>query len=213
MLKPAALVLLVTLSMLALSMLALSTPALPTSALAQPASAHLRGTIAAVDGSTLTIKPAEGAAYAVHLAPDAKVIATRKASLADIKQGSYVGIANVGEDGKQDALEVHIFTEAMRGTGDGQRGWDLGKKSRMTNGAVGKKVEAYDGQNLVVDYKGGQSTIQVRPNTPVVAFAPGTMADLKSGATIFVRDGKPASEGSFDASAVVVGTDGSKPPM
>ena len=196
-----------------LLLVAFSMPGLATSALAQPAPAHLRGTIASVDGATLMIKPAEGEIYTVHLAPDAKVIATKKASLADIKPGSYVGIANVGEDGKQDALEVHIFTEAMRGTGDGQRGWDLGKKSRMTNGAVGKKVEAYDGQNLVVDYKGGQSTIQVRPNTPVVAFAPGTMADLKSGATIFVRDGKPAADGSFDAGAIVVGTDGSKPPM
>jgi hypothetical protein len=180
---------------------------------AAQAPAHLRGTIASVDGPTLTIKPAEGATYTLHLASDAKVIATKKASLADIKPGTYVGIANVGEDGKQDALEVHIFPEAMRGTGDGQRGWDLGKKSRMTNGAVGKKVEAYDGQNLVVAYKGGQSTIQVRPNTPVVAFAPGSMADLKSGATVFVRDGKPMSDGSFQAGAIVVGTDGSKPPM
>lgn len=193
-----------------LVLLVLSTPALAQAA--APAQ-HLRGTIASLDASTLTIKPADGASVVVHLAPDAKIIATKKASLADIKPGSYVGIANVGEDGKQDALEVHIFPEAMRGTGDGQRGWDLGKKSRMTNGAVGKKVEAYDGQNLVVDYKGGQSTIQVRPNTPVVAFAPGSMADLKSGATVFIRDGKPAPDGSFDAGAIIVGTDGSKPPM
>ncbi len=187
---------------------------LATAAVAQPAATrHLRGTIVSFDAAKLAIKSADGAPIVIHLAPDAKVIATKTASLADIKPGSYVGIANVGEDGKQDALEVHIFPEAMRGLGDGQRGWDLGPKSRMTNGAVGKKVEAYDGQNLVVDYKGGQSTIQVRPNTPVVAFAPGSLADLKSGATIFIRDGKPAADGSFDAGAVVVGTDGTKPPM
>ena len=187
--------------------------ALSLPALADPTPGHLRGTIVSVEGSTLVIKPAEGASYTLRLAPNAKVVATKKASLADVKPGSYVGIANVGEDGKQDALEVHIFPEAMRGSGDGQRGWDLGKKSRMTNGAVGKKVEAYDGQNLTVDYKGGQSTIQVRPNTPVVAFAPGSKADLKSGAAIFVRDGKPMPDGSFEAGAIVVGTDGTKPPM
>ena len=205
MLKRTSLVLLASLAQCVLAEPVLAEPA--------PVAQHLRGTIAALDASTLTIKPTDGAILVVHLAPDTKVIATKKASLADIKPGTYVGIANVGEDGKQDALEVHIFPEAMRGTGDGQRSWDLGKKSRMTNGSVGKKVEAYDGQNLVVDYKGGQSTIQVRPNTPVVAYTPGTMADLKSGATVFIRDGKPASDGSFAASAVVVGTDGSKPPM
>ena len=183
-------------------------------ALAQDAPpVHLRGTIAAIDGSTLTLAPAEGRHLVVHLAPNARVIATRAASLVDIKPGTYVGIANVGPDGRQDALEVHIFPEAMRGTGDGQRGWDLGPKSRMTNGAVGKKVESYDGQTLTLQYKGGESAIQVRPNTPVVAYTPGTLADLKQGAGVFIREGRPAKDGSFDAATIAVGIDGTKPPM
>ena len=184
-------------------------------ALAQDAAppVHLRGTIAAIDGSTVTLAPAEGRHLVVHLAPDARIIATRGASLADIVPGTYVGIANVGPDGRQDALEVHIFPEAMRGTGEGQRGWDLGPKSRMMNGAVGKKVESYDGQTLTLRYKGGESAIQVRPNTPVVAYAPGTMADLKQGAGVFVREARATADGGFDATSITVGIDGIKPPM
>ena len=186
---------------------------LPVPALAQDAPVHLRGTIAAIDGATITLAPAEGRHLVVHLAPDAKIVAVRNASLVDIVPGTYVGIANVGPDGRQDALEVHIFPEAMRGTGEGQRGWDLGPKSRMTNGAVGTKVESYDGQTLTPRYKGGESAIQVRPNTPVVAYTPGTMTDLKQGAGVFIREGRPAKDGSFDAKSITVGVEGTKPPM
>ena len=57
----------------------------------------------------------------------------------------------------------------MRGTGEGQRGWDLSKSSKMTNGSVGTKVNAVDGDTLDIIYKGGSSKIrvsatQVRPS-------------------------------------------------
>ncbi len=187
--------------------------ALDGAAVAQNVPLRVRGTIEASDGSTLTVKPRNAADLKLHLAPGAKIVAARKASLADIKPGAYVGIANTGTDGSQDALEVHIFPEAMRGTGDGQRAWDLGKGSRMTNGAVDKKVAAYDGQNLTLTYKGGSSTIQVRPNTPVVAFTAGTAADLKTGAAVFVRETKREPDGSVEAATIVVGADGLTPPM
>jgi hypothetical protein len=189
-------------------------PFLAIPAIAQDAAPiHVRGTLTAVAGTVLTVQPATGTPFSVNLDPAAKIIVSKAASLADIKPGTYVGIANVGDDGKQDALEVHIFPDAMRGTGDGQRNWDLGKKSRMTNGAVGKKVEAYDGQSLTLSYKGGESTVMVRPNTPVVSFQPGTKDDLKSGATIFIRDGKRQPDGSISAGGIVVGQGVAKPPM
>ncbi len=182
-----------------------------------PEPTRLRGTITAVAGPVLTIQPAAGAPLTLRLAPDAKVTVTERASLADIKPGSYVGIANVGGDGHQDALEVHIFPEAARGSGEGQRGWDLGHgnggASRMTNGSVGTKVEAVDGQTLTVTYKGGQSAIQVRPNTPVVRFVPGTAADLKVGNGVFVRDARPGPDGSLTTAGVTVGRGGVNPPM
>ena len=183
-------------------------------ALAQDAPKRLRGTIASVDGATLTIKPAAGDAMTLHLTEGFKVVAAAKASLADVKTGSYVGIANqVGADGKQDAVEVHIFPEAMRGTGDGQRPWDLGKSSKMTNGAVGSKVMAVDGQSLEITYKGGTSTIQVRPNTQIMLFMPGAASDLTAGAHVFVRDAKPGADGVLQAGYIVVGKDGLAPAM
>jgi hypothetical protein len=175
---------------------------------------RVRGTIESVDGATLKIKPATGADVTLHLTDGFKVVAATKGSLTDVKTGSYVGIANqVSEDGKQDAIEVHIFPEAMRGTGDGQRPWDLGKSSKMTNGAVGSKVMAVDGQNLEITYKGGTSTIQVRPNTQIMLFGPGAASDLTAGAHVFVREAKPGADGVLQAGYIVVGKDGLAPAM
>lgn len=193
--------------------LVVATAAAP--ALAQDAAAkRVRGTIESADGTTLKIKPATGDDVTLHLTEGAKVMAAAKGSLTDVKPGSYVGIANqVGADGKQDAVEVHIFPEAMRGTGDGQRPWDLGKSSKMTNGSVGSKVMAVDGQNLEITYKGGTSTIQVRPNTQIMLFGPGTASDLKVGAHVFVREAKPGADGVLQAGYIVVGKDGLAPAM
>ena len=193
---------------------------LPAAARAQDAPAkdapaqRLRGTIDAVDGSVLTIRPASGDPLTLRLGDGAKIVVAAKASLADIKPGAYVGIANrVGDDGKGSAIEVHIFPEAMRGTGDGQRAWDLGKASRMTNGAVGRQVTAVDGQTLDITFKGGQSTIAVKPDTQIMSFLPGSASDLKGGAHVFVREAKPGPDGTLQAGTIVVGRDGLAPAL
>lgn len=183
------------------------------SAPAQEATLRLRGTIAAIDGATLTIRPSGGADVTLRLAAGAAIVAARMASLADIAPGAFVGIASSGGDGHQDALEVQIVPEALRGGDEGRRPWDLGGASRMTGGKVTRKVEAYDGQDLTLAYSGGTSTIQVRPNTPVVALAPGTPADLVAGAAVFVRAAMRRPDGSIDAAAIVVGIDGARPAM
>ena len=175
---------------------------------------RVRGTIEGVEGSTLKVAGTGGDTLALHLTDGAKIVVASKASLADIKPGAYVGIANqVGAGGKQDAIEVHIFPEAMRGTGDGQRAWDLGKSSRMTNGAVGKQVTAVDGQTLDITYKGGQSTITVKPDTQIMSFGPGGTGDLKTGAHVFVRDAKPGPDGTLQVGYIVVGKEGLAPAL
>ena len=104
---------------------------------AQEATVRVRGTIDRVEGDTYIVKARGGAELKVTLAEKALVVALTKASLADIKPGTYVGVAGMPQaDGSQKALEVHIFPEAMRGTGDGHRGWDLQPSSTMTNGNV-----------------------------------------------------------------------------
>jgi hypothetical protein len=193
--------------------LALSFPAL--SAQAQDAAPHrLRGVIAKVDGANLTITPSSGAPFVLHLTDGARVVEAVPASVADIKPGTYVGIANeVGADGKQTAVEVHIFPEAMRGTGDGERPWDLGKSSKMTNGAVGTKVTAVDGDKLEITYKGGVSTITLKPGTQIMAFTHGSASDLKPGTHVFVRDAKTGPDGVLQAGNIVAGKDGFAPAM
>ncbi len=176
---------------------------------------RLRGAIESVDGQTLSIKPADGAVFALKLTDGAKIVGAVKASLAEVKPGSYVGVANqVDAEGKQTAVEVHIFPEAMRGTGDGQRAWDLGKSSKMTNGAVGgTKVTGVEGQTLDITYKGGQSTIQVGPTTQIMRFEPATATLLKPGAHVFVREAKAGPDGTLQAGYIVVGEDGLVPAL
>ncbi|HSU99806.1 MAG TPA: hypothetical protein VLI91_06855, partial [Roseiarcus sp.] len=110
------------------------------------------------------------------------------------------------------AMEVHIFPEAMRGTGEGFRPFDLAPKSSMTNGAISARVDATTGPKLTVTYKGGEQTIVVGPKTPIVAMEPGAKADLKPGAAIIARGPKQA-DGSINAAFVLVGKDGLVPPM
>ena len=129
---------------------------------AQEPPVRVRGTIDRVEGDVYVVKARGGGELKVKLAEKATVVALTKASLADIKQGSYVGVAGMPQaDGSQKALEVHIFPEAMRGTGDGHRGWDLQPSSTMTNGNVEQTAASSDGQVLTLKYKDGEKKIVV----------------------------------------------------
>ena len=115
-------------------------------------------------------------------------------------------------DGSQSALEVHIFPEEMRSTGDGHRGWDLQPKSTMTNGEVEQTVAGSDGQMLILKYKEGENKILVPPGIPIVAYASGDKSELKAGAKIFIGAAKKLPDGSLEAGRVNVGR-GVAPPM
>src|SRR6267142_6699461 len=115
---------------------------------------RVRGTIEKVDGNALSVKGDDGAVVTLMLTSDAAVVGVVKATLADVKEGSFVGSAAMPQpDGSQKALEVHIFPETMRGTGEGHRPFTV-PNSTMTNGTVGDMVTASDGQSLTVKYKG-----------------------------------------------------------
>src|SRR5215212_8720123 len=149
-------------------------------AVAQEASARVRGTIERVEGDTYVVKARNGSEHKVKLADNAMIVALLKASLADIKPGSYVGVSGMPQaDGSQKALEVHIFPDAMRGTGEGHRGWDLQPSSTMTNGSVEQTAASASGQMLTLKYKDGEKKITVTPETPIVIYEPGNLAELK----------------------------------
>ena len=105
-------------------------------ALGQDSTFRIRGTIVSLDGRMLTVAAA-GENHRVALAEGLVVVSVVKAGIANVVPGTYVGSAAVTQpDGTLRAIEVHIFPEAMRGTGAGHRPYDLGPQSTMTNGAI-----------------------------------------------------------------------------
>src|SRR5688500_18498639 len=93
----------------------------------------IRGKIAAVEGGSLRVTTNSGE-VAVRFAEDVRIGGVAAAQLSDIAAGNYVGTTAVKQaDGNLKALEVHIFPETARGTGEGHRPWDLQPGSTMTN--------------------------------------------------------------------------------
>jgi hypothetical protein len=177
--------------------------------------ASARATVETVsaDGQSLGVRTRAGEERTVHLTPKTRFVLVVPATLADVKPGAFIGVAAMpGEGSELKAMEVHIFPEAMRGTGEGFRPFDLAPGSTMTNGNLTARVDATSGPKLTVTYKGGEQAIVVDPKTPIVAMAPGAQTDLKPGAAIIAR-GPKQEDGSIDAAFVLVGKDGLVPPM
>jgi len=174
---------------------------------------RVRGTIERLDGSTYVVKARDGAELKVALADNPQIAGVVKASLSDIKQGSFVGVTAMPQaDGSQRALEVHIFPEAMRGTGEGHYPWDLRPQSTMTNANVEQAVTGVDGQTLTLKYKDGEKKIFVPTSTPIVVYVQGDKSDLKPGAKVFIAAIKQP-DGTLQGRAWRVGRDGVTPPM
>jgi hypothetical protein len=186
----------------------------PIAAAQESPPVRVRGTIEQVDGLNLMVRSRDGAELKVVLADNALVVAIAKASLADVKPGAFVGVTGMPQpDGTQRALEVHVFPEAMRGTGEGHRPWDLQPESTMTNGNVDQTVVGIEGQTLTLSYKGGEKKIVVPSDAPIVSIAPGDRTDLKPGTKIFIVAAKKQADGTLLAPRVNIGKDGLTPPM
>ena len=181
---------------------------------AQTGPTRIRGTIEKVTGQDVEIKAREGGALTLRLADNARIVAIARATMADIKPGTYVGIAALPRpDGSQMALEVLIFPEAMRGAGEGHRPWDLMPESTMTNATVSDTVAKTEGQTLTLSYKEGSKAIVVPPEAPIVTFVPAERADLKPGTRIFTAATRAGQDGPWSAASITVGKDGVDPPM
>src|SRR5471032_1225366 len=188
-----------------------------TTAMAQGTPTRLRGTISAIDGKTVTVATREGVPVTVKLADNWVVALVAPVALTEIKPNSFVGVASLGSDANRTALEVLVFPEAARGSNEGHYPWDLQPESMMTNATVSTVAAGSEGQTLKLDFKdkagvAGTQTIKVKPGTPVVTFLPGTQADAKVGAKVFVGASK-AADGTLSAGRLNVGKDGLTPPM
>ncbi|TJV05100.1 MAG: hypothetical protein E5Y12_10075 [Mesorhizobium sp.] len=174
---------------------------------------RVRGTVVSFEPSLLPVKTRQGETSAIKLNAGWKVSGVASASMKDIKQGDFLGIASVSKaDGGSGALEVVVFPAALKGTGEGDRPWDLQPNSRMTNGTVAD-VTDINGRAVTLTYDNGQTKkISIPDSTPVVTFAPAAPTDLKPGATVFVTAQREAN-GTLSSSRVVVGNKGVVPPM
>jgi len=179
-----------------------------------PTPSRVRGAIEAVDGDVLSVKSRSGEDVKLQMTADIKVVGIIKISLSDIKVGSFIGATTVpGPDGSQNAVEVHVFPEDMRGTGEGSRPYDLRPNSTMTNATVAESVAGNDGHTLLIKYKDGEKKVVVPPETPIVALVTGDKAELKPGAKIIIFGAEKKEDGSLQAGRVGVGLDGLTPPM
>jgi hypothetical protein len=193
--------------------LAVAAVVMAATALAQaPQTVRLRGVIEKVDGNTVMAKSDKGDELKINLADKMLVVDVVKASMADIKAGDFIGSGAMPQpDGSQKAIEVHIFAESMRGTGEGFRQWDGAPNSTMTNGTVGTAVTGVDGPVITVKYKDGEKNIIVTPDVPIVRFEIGQMSAVKPGAAFTVVAAVKKPDGSFDINRINVGRDGVVP--
>jgi hypothetical protein len=180
---------------------------------------RLRATIEKVDATSLTVRERSGEVITLVRPAAMDVSEVYPLALADIKPGSYIGTAAMPQaDGSQLALEVVVFPEAARGTGEGHRPWDLRPESTMTNATVADLAAAPSsvpgGQKLTLRYKDGEKTVIVPPNAPVVSFKPGKADEnalLVPGAKVMITAQEQA--GKPTALRVIVGRNGFAPPM
>lgn len=168
-----------------------------------------RGVVVAVTDSGFEIKRGNGSQRRFEFADKVGMMAVTIATLAEIREGSYVGAA-AAPDGKGGlrAIEVHVFDEALRGMGEGHQVLDTARNNSMTNGTVGTFVKGA-GSEMTIRYKGKEKKIAIPAHVPVALVAPGTRDQLVAGAHVVVI----AGPGGKTAANVLVGLNGIKPPL
>ncbi len=182
----------------------------------KPQTQVVKGKIAAVEGSTVVVDQAKGGGQAkVKLKDKAVIMTVGKATVGDIKVGSYVGVGAMPQaDGSQKAIRVMIFPEMQRGTGEGHYPWTApgsAPNGTMTNATVDTTVAGVEGQVLTVKYKGGTQKIIIGSDANILSNIPGGMADLKPGANITVPAAEVTGDGSLETARVNIGRDGFVP--
>jgi hypothetical protein len=171
---------------------------------------RIRGQIEKADGAMLVLKTRDGATLNVKVADDARVAALVKATLADIKTDSFIGIAGIPQpDGSIEAFSIHILLPAQRGVVPDRHGpWDARPNSTMTNGYVENVVASKDGETLMVKYKDGEKKVIVTKDTVIAAVAPGKKEELVAGTPIIIMASEKQADSSVLAKTLYVGRAG-----
>ncbi len=173
---------------------------------------HVRGTIEALSGDTLTLRTEAGATETIRLAPNWNVTVLKRIGVDGIKPGSFIGTTEMPQrNGTGRSLEVHVFPPGVK-AGEGHYAWDLRKGSMMTNGTVGQVKSVPRGRELTVTYPNGERHIVVPKSVPIVEFTNGERSQVKPGIAAFLIVAK-AADGALSSQGVAIGENGAKPPM
>jgi hypothetical protein len=197
---------------------------------AEESAQRISGEVVAIDGAMLQMKSHTGESMTIKLADNVTFSARSKADIAKITAGAFVGTTAIPQpDGTLKATEVHVFPEAMRGTGEGHHPADstpgstmtnatvtnVGKRSSggstMTNASVANLAESGGAEAMKLTYKGGEQTVVIPAGTPIMMMERGDRSLLVPGAHIVVTTRKQL-DGTLTSDRLIVGKDGFVPP-
>ena len=173
---------------------------------------RIRGTIDQVDAKSMVVKDREGKQTSLVYADDLIVTEVLPIDPAAIQTGAFIGTAAVPRaDGTLAAIEVHVFPEEARGTGEGHRPFDLQPGSTMTNATVAAVKPGTNDRVVTLRYKDGEKTIHVPNGIPIVTVKAGYKSLLVPGAKVIVSEQQRGATNV--ATRVIVGRNGFEPPM
>ena len=173
---------------------------------------RIRGSVIEVKDNNIIFKERAGEVISIAFGDSLNIQEVYPISMSNIERNSFIGTAALADKtGRLIALEVHVFPESMRGTGEGHRAWDSVPGSTMTNANVDELISVGNSRELRLKYKGGEKIVFVPESVPVVTYKPGSTDLLVPGANAIItasdKSGRPT------ASRIVIGRDSFKPPM
>jgi hypothetical protein len=175
---------------------------------------RIRATIEKVNGSNITVKEKNGEVFNISINEITNISECLPITIEEIKAGSFIGSGAMPQiDGTLKAVEVLVFPESMRGTGEGHRAWDVLPQSTMTNATVAEVSVGSGpiGRTLKLKYKDGEKILLIPKDAPIVTFTPGDKSLLVVGAKLIVN--LQEIEGKYIATRIIAGRNGFQPPM
>ena len=180
---------------------------------------RIKASVVAFDGAILTVRPdGEKDTMKIGIRPATRILKEEVKALSDIQPGSFVGATLVKSPiGSFNAQEVHVFPEALRGSGEGLYPATPGSSRFILNGSVTAATPA----TLSIKFRGesgqgfdcagrapsnpltgcqGSATIAVAAGTPVLALTPADKSLIKPGSVLALSimagpDGRPVTPG------------------
>ena len=173
---------------------------------------RLRATVLSYAAPNLVIKERSGKVMSLTMPDETGVVEVIPTDITSIQPGSFIGTAALPRvDGKLEALEVVVFPEVARGSGEGHYLWDLKPESSMTNATVADLARSSNGRTLILRYKEGEQTVIVPDGVPIVTFRPGDRTLIVPGAKVFIV--ADVSDDQFTVRRLMIGRNGLAPPM